>query len=318
MIAVTGATGFLGKHIVQLLAEDSSSFIKGLTRQQVTSDSPNVSFVCGALEDPGTLHAFIEPGCTVINLAYSNVTAPADAIQTTEKLIELCAAVGIKRLIHCSSVAVYGRQSGLVTETTPCFPYDTYGKTKLAIDQVLLDRTKGRFELVILRPTVVFGPGSEALVSLVESLLHQSRASSYLRSSLYGRRHMHLVPVSYVAKAFQFCYQNEGEFAGDIYNVSTDEHVLNNFRDVESVLMQALNIQPYICQPLPIPKFVLESVLTLLKRPVVNTQVIYSGQKLQDSCFFDECDLEAVIKDFAAAYGLHSSSAKLTDENSSR
>lgn len=311
MIAVTGATGFLGKHIVQLLAEDSSSFIKGLTRQQVTSDSPNVSFVCGALEDPGTLHAFIEPGCTVINLAYSNVTASADAIQTTEKLIELCAAVGIKRLIHCSSVAVYGRQSGVITEDTPCDPYDDYGRIKLAIDETLLNGILGRFELVILRPTVVFGTGGEALVSLMESLLHQSRARSYFRSSLFGRRHMHLVPAGHVARAFQFCCGYQGKFLEDIYNISMDEHELNNFRDVERILMQALDMPRYACPPLPIPRIVLESALTLAKRPVVNTRAIYSGKKFQDIGFSETENLEVSIRNLAAAHVSLSTSGHL-------
>lgn len=299
MIALTGSSGFLGRYMVRLLAENVPVEIKGLTRQPLASEYANVEYIRGDIQDLNNIRNFIEPDCTVINLAYSNITAHADAIEATERFVELCAESGIKRLIHCSSVAVYGRQSGVVTEDTPCDPYDDYGKTKLAIDQILLDKTQGRFELVILRPTVVFGAGGDALMSLVSDLLHRNKIVNYLRSSLFGMRHTHLVPVEYVARAFLFCCQYEGKFARDIYNISMDESVLNNFYNVETILAQALEARVLPYPLLPIPKLILEAILMLAKRPVVNTRVVYSGDRLKNLGFSEEGDLESKLRDFA-------------------
>lgn len=299
IIAVTGSTGFLGRYLIPLLATDPSIRIRGLTRQVIHPAYANVEYVQGDMDDPAAMDSLLEPGCTLVHLAYSNTAASSAAIQTTERLIEACADTGVRRLIHCSSVAVYGRQSGIVTEATACTPYDAYGKAKLIIDETLLNRVNGRFDLVILRPTVVFGPGGEALTALATSLLHRSRAVNYLRSSLFGRRHMHLVPVDHVALAFRFCCQQQGNFAGSIYNVSMDEQELNNFSDIERVLMQALAIKPYIWPPLPIPSSMLEVALRLAKRSVVNPRVVYSGDKLQKLGFSENADIEARLREFA-------------------
>ena len=75
-------------------------------------------------------------------------------------MIESCAAARIGRLVHCSTVSVYGRTSETVlTETSARSPLDEYGRIKLAVEDELADGIRERFGLVIVRPSAVFGAG---------------------------------------------------------------------------------------------------------------------------------------------------------------
>jgi len=73
----------------------------------------------------------------------------------------LAAQVGVKRIIHLSSVGVLGEKiDGVITEKSSCNPTNEYERTKLVGEKVFCDAIKvGVIEGVIIRPTIVFGEG---------------------------------------------------------------------------------------------------------------------------------------------------------------
>jgi len=80
---------------------------------------------------------------------------------------------GVKQFVFMSSVKVYGEESETVyTETTPCYPKDAYGKSKLEAEKVLLALENKNFKVAIIRTPVVYGKGVKAnilnLVKLVD------------------------------------------------------------------------------------------------------------------------------------------------------
>jgi nucleoside-diphosphate-sugar epimerase len=88
----------------------------------------------------------------------------------------LCAAaecMGLTRIIHISSMAVYGRATGFVDETAP---WDStacgYAGTKIDCETFLREWVvAGRGDAVILRPGLVHGPGGEAWIGRIGRLL---------------------------------------------------------------------------------------------------------------------------------------------------
>lgn len=71
---------------------------------------------------------------------------------------------GVRHFVFFSTVAVYGRNGDLgepevLDEASECHPLDAYGKSKLAAERALLEMRSPEFEVAILRPPLVYGPG---------------------------------------------------------------------------------------------------------------------------------------------------------------
>lgn len=304
MILVTGATGFVGKHLISALSNSKCIPIKALTRNKNGrfNDTGIVHYVDGDISDKASLSSFIEPNSTLINLAYANVTSNKEAADVIKLLAEICAEKGIKRFIHCSSISVYGRVNGIVTETTPCAPQDSYGQAKLATEQALIECAQGKFELIILRPSEVFGSGGKTLMALLQSLSERKSLVNYTRSSLFGKRRTHLVPVETLVEAIQFFCTHKGVFNTEIFNVTADHQPLNQFHRLEQLLRQELELPDYWFPVLPIPSVILKSILLLSKRATIDHQVIYFSEKLIISGFNTSCDFEKSLRKLARTY----------------
>lgn len=67
-VAVTGGTGFIGKHIVDnLLARGLS--VRALTRTARSDTRSNITWICGKLEDPDSLAKFVDGANFVVHCA---------------------------------------------------------------------------------------------------------------------------------------------------------------------------------------------------------------------------------------------------------
>ena len=262
-----------------------------------------VSWIVGSIADAASWAELLEPGCTVINLAHSHSIGISDAIASTaddrglrpRKDKEVCSLQYGIRLWE-------GEREPKSRKKLACNPLNDYGRVKLAIEQNLKVGSRGCFSLAIVRPTVVFGIGGEALVKLVEDLLAGSSTVSYLRSSLFGKRKTNLVPVQTVAAALVFLADADREIVDETFIVSNDEDPLNNYFDVERILMAGLNVAGYAIPRIPIPRQVLETMMRFRGRVNVNTLTTYRGDKLRDWGFVDSIGLEDALIRFAEEY----------------
>lgn len=297
---VTGATGFVGRHFLKAMA--SVTTIRALTRQVGEHDQAfmNIEWVSGDIRDPAVLENLLMPGCTVVNLAFSQVAAHTEAVAASQALMDACARKGVARLIHCSTISVYGRTGvGIIDERTPCNPIDAYGQQKLAIEQALLAAYDGRFDFTILRPAAVFGAGGQALTALCTSLKNGWRTANYVRSALFGYRRMHLVRVELVVAALRFLCEIQRPLRGDIFIAAEDHVPLNNFRDVELRLMEALGVPDYGLSVLPLPAVLLKTLLRVRGRSEIDPLCVYDATKLERWGFSCPPGFEDAVTAFA-------------------
>jgi nucleoside-diphosphate-sugar epimerase len=102
----------------------------------------------------------------VFHCVYGNTNDPVMNARINEEgllnLGELALRNGVERLIHLSTVSVYGPDApDIVTEETPlCFSGDEYGDSKIRTEAICQDLRKRGLPVVIIRPTFVFGPFS--------------------------------------------------------------------------------------------------------------------------------------------------------------
>lgn len=284
-VAITGATGFIGRHLLGRLTRRRDLTLRALTRR--ASDSrlphePGLQWIRGDLADAGTARALLEPGCDLIDLAFPARWPREKHVEAAAALAEAAAAARVRRVLHCSTAVVAGRAAErVITEETVARPAAEYEVTKLRIEETWCARAQGRFELAILRPTVVFGAGGRNLLKLAHELTRGQGLTNYLRSSVFGRRRMNLIPVENVTAAFEFLLDHPGPLDRETYIVADDEDPSNNFRDVERLLRAALGVHPASVPRLPVPAFVLAALLRLAARSNADPDRIYDGSKLR-------------------------------------
>ncbi|MFC0406620.1 NAD-dependent epimerase/dehydratase family protein [Roseomonas elaeocarpi] len=159
-VAVTGGGGFIGGRLAALLRhEPGIDEVRVLVRRP--SDQRNA--VVARLDDAAALRQALEGCHAVFHCAFDFYDMPSN-LRIAEAMAEACLKNGM-RLVHLSTAAVYEPfRDGELREHEPETQGGSdYKDTKLAIEQALLRRARENgLPLVILQPTVVYGPGGGA------------------------------------------------------------------------------------------------------------------------------------------------------------
>ena len=318
-IAIIGGSGYVGNKLISALLRDGSFHVKVLRRSDSLGPDlrslGRLELVEGDLLSPASLRGFLEPDCVVVNLVYLWDAGENANTAAMRNLVTACKAAKIFRLVHISTAAVAGRVDAcLVDEDTACMPISEYGITKLKVEALLRQASEGFFDLVMLRPTSIFGPGGEPLRKLAKDLVAQPRLLSYMKSSLFGRRRMNLVHIDNVIAAVFFVANRAQNFSGQVLIVSDDDADGNNFRDVEFALMRGFGMPAYLLPPIILPLGVLRTLLRLLGRNNINPQCNYSSQRIQGLGFRRPVEFEAGLAEYISNCNSNQLSKAVPDE----
>ena len=172
-ILVTGATGFVGSHIVKKLLGlgHQVRVLKRKTSSNKMLDGLAVETVLGDVTDRKSVFEAVQ-GCEAVFHVAGHVTfwnAQNEIqnrinIEGTRHMVEACLEHKVKRLVHTSSIAAlgYAPEGQLGNEKTPYnwWPYHiNYNNSKyLAEEEVRLGIQKG-LDAVMVNPSVIFGAG---------------------------------------------------------------------------------------------------------------------------------------------------------------
>jgi nucleoside-diphosphate-sugar epimerase len=173
---VTGATGFIGTRFCTRVQWAGSQRLRVLARSAEKGSSiagPFVEVVQGDLLDPRAIAKALEGCDAVVHLAHGDDDIAAKA---TRNLVDAAVRAGIKRFVHVSSIAVHGPEPGPEAAHESTARIGRYGESycdaKAEEEEIVRDAIKSRgLPAVILRPTIVYGPGG----SFVESILKNAR-----------------------------------------------------------------------------------------------------------------------------------------------
>ena len=158
-IALTGATGFLGGHVLRELVEKGHK-VKALTRRP-QEETRNIEWVEGALDDAESLTRLVK-GCDILlHIAGLTKALSRDIffdvnVGGSKSLFNAASAVGVSHVIHISSMAA--REPRL----------SHYGASKAGADMLLTAR-KWPFSWTIVRPPAIYGPGDKEILKLLKA-----------------------------------------------------------------------------------------------------------------------------------------------------
>jgi nucleoside-diphosphate-sugar epimerase/predicted dehydrogenase len=234
-VFVTGASGFLGGHLVTKLAQQGVA-VRALARPSsriAHLRSLDIDWVDGSLADGEKLKTLLN-GCEVVYHCAAATKGPwsdylESTIRGTERLLAASLATGVRRFVHVSSLSVYGvgelADGALVTEDTPYEPYPAlrgfYSHSKIEAEKrvVAYSREHG-LQTVILRPGTIYGPRGKVFFPRIGySIKH--------RVFVVIGRGSSLVPLTYVgnvADAIVLAGTQE-QAAGHIYNIVDDGEI---------------------------------------------------------------------------------------------
>ena len=175
---VTGATGFVGAHVVRALLDEGHS-VRALHRRSSKLDALvglNYESALGDVTDLDSLHAASD-GCDWV----FHVAAVADYwradrarmmdvnVEGTRRVLQAARETGIQRVVFTSSAAAVGFLNDRPANETDAFNLQPdrfpYGYSKLLAEAVVAEAVQAGQEVVTVNPVVVMGPGDLNVIS---------------------------------------------------------------------------------------------------------------------------------------------------------
>lgn len=170
-VLLTGATGFVGRHLLELLAADHDvvAIARGEPPAELAEHATWVRNDLAAGLDGAALPERVQ---AVVHLAQSDryrefpdgvddvVALNVDAVAA---LADYARAAGASRFVLCSSGGVYGFRDGYASEDDPAAPASFYQASKYA-GEVLLAPYGALMDTVVVRPFFVYGAGQRGML----------------------------------------------------------------------------------------------------------------------------------------------------------
>lgn len=177
-VLVTGATGFIGCRVVELLKLRERCDVRAVVHNPANASRLarlDVEMVQADLSNAEDVRQILD-GCeTIIHCAigttYGEPRKIADVtVGGTQRLVKAALTQGVQRFVHVSSMSVYGRYAngdGQISESAPVCPLrnDSYGQSKADAERVVFDGARQGLPAVVVRPARVFGAFSHTFIT---------------------------------------------------------------------------------------------------------------------------------------------------------
>jgi nucleoside-diphosphate-sugar epimerase len=271
-ILVTGASGFVGRHLLKRLTGDVRAAVRtpaGYPDEVVVGDiGPKTDWSAALQGVDRVVH--LAGRAHVLRESESDPLATFDRVNVegTRALAEAAAMAGVRRFVFVSSIGVSGQQTHgrPLTADAPPAPHAPYAVSKLKAEQVLREiEARSGMECVIIRPPLVTGQGAKGNLGLLDHAI--ARRFPLPLGSITGNRR-DFVSVDNLVGLIQVCLDHPAApgrifLASDGASVSTRQFVEQR--------AAALGVKPRL---IPVPPVLLNLTLKLLGRGGMATQLL--------------------------------------------
>lgn len=222
--AVTGGSGFIGRHLIARLQGEGIA-CRALLRG---GSAAGAEMIRGDIRDRDAVARLVSGAGVVVHLA-----GYVHRAVRTRRQREECRSVNAGGtaavvdaviggapdafLIHVSTASVYAPSDEPLTETAPTIPQNAYGASKLEAEQLVIEAYRTReLRAAILRPAVVFGAGAPGNLARLAAMIRRGLLIEIGR----GENQKSILPVDTLVDAIIALARHRAAADGEIFNVT--------------------------------------------------------------------------------------------------
>ncbi|GAM69593.1 UDP-glucose 4-epimerase [Vibrio sp. JCM 19236] len=276
---ITGANGFVGSTLMSKLGDQATGAVR--TAQSTSLENTKV---IGDINSTTNWDACLENVDTVVHLAgiasksgYSSADYDEINHKATIKLAQDAMNLGVRRFIFISTIAVMGL-SGSFDEESGTNPQNDYAKSKLdaehGLRKLLAD---SEMELVIIRPTLVYGKGATGNFALLQKLIDRLPLLPFRLT----KNKRSFISCENLADLIIKC-ATHADAAGEVFLASEGPGI--STKDFTNAIAKGLDRSPIQA---PFPSSLAKVLFALVKRPSMYSQLFEDlevrSTKLQDT-----------------------------------
>ena len=302
-LIVTGATGFLGFHLVKRLKKMGFVVI-GLGRNVEKGNKINelgANFISIDLSEKEKLNTIFQNvdyvfHCAAKSSVWGDYKSFYKAnVEGTKNITDLCLKNNVKRLIYVSSPSIYFdfKDKLNIKETEPPtkHPANNYIKTKIIAENIIDNAFKDGLDVITIRPRGIFGLGDSAILPRLlkanrEKFIPKTRKNDIL---------IDITHIDNVVEAMVLAMQTDKKYRGEKYNITNDENIYL-YKTLENTINKAgkkFNSK-YIPYKL---MFILVSIIEFLYKSIPNKEPIFTRYSLGLLSFNQTLDISKAKND---------------------
>jgi nucleoside-diphosphate-sugar epimerase len=286
-VALTGATGFIGSHLIERLLADNHDIVALVRNDRDIQplQAKGIKTARGAVENFEAAQRALDGADVVFNLARAKAhgVRPDSHVNATNVIgaanVARAASRAGARLVHAGSTAIYGTRvaSHRAAEESLPVPDSIYARSKLEGERAVLSECP---QATVLRISAVLGPRCHSWLPLF-----RSASNGTLRLIGDGQNLHHPVDVSDVVDALVLS-SAEDAARGRSYNVAGPQPLA--IRALSDLMSNAVGST--VARPAPVPKIIADSYLKLgaiagsigIRLPKLESVMFISGDRSFD------------------------------------
>lgn len=246
-VLVTGATGFLGKYLIEELLNNDYEVVAQGRKENVLSDIKekyNVKILKCSLDEIKNVELKVD--YVIHAAALSTVWGKWEDFYNsnvigTENVIDFCKKNSVKRLVYVSSPSIYSAKYDRLNIKEDDFDKNNqlnfYIKSKILAENLINSMEDDKLEKVIIRPRGLFGIGD---TSIIPRLI---KANRKIGIPLFndGKNIVDITCVENVALALRLAIESKNA-VGNTYNITNGEP--REFKNILEELFEQINESP--------------------------------------------------------------------------
>lgn len=245
-VLLTGATGFLGKYVIEELSEHAYNIVAFGRNEKVgrTLENKNIKFFRGDFTNINDLYEASKNIDMIVHAgALSSVWGVWEDfyntnIVGTENVLKICREKDIKRLVYISSPSIYAAPKDQLNISENEAPFENnlnfYIKSKILAEKKIKEYSD--VPTVILRPRGLFGIGDTSIIPRLLKLNNEKAIPLFDN----GEQLIDITCVENVALAVRLALESD-KAVNNIYNITNGEP--KKFKEILDLFFYEMNIE---------------------------------------------------------------------------